>query len=289
MKEKPLFDDFVINNEKEENINKILGFNGLTITEWAKLSRSVIRYDPPIVSAEPMRKEHGSTFPILMIYDFVKCYTKIGDLVVDPFTGVGSTMIACMQLNRNFKGTELNKKYCDYANEQVANNKNNSLTLITYNDDCRNIEKYVEKNSTQLIITSPPYANYIDIKLKERTANSLKLSYINKYSKNDKDFINLSYKDFLIETESLMSKLYNITKSGGYNIWIVKDWRDIKNNNFYVDFHSDVANCGKKAGWKYIDLRIWDQNEHRKLLSVGFPSVFYSNINNSFIIIFRKI
>ena len=42
-----------------------------------------------------------------------------GDLVLDPFIGVGTTAIACINTNRNYIGFELDKHYCDIANERI--------------------------------------------------------------------------------------------------------------------------------------------------------------------------
>ena len=85
-----------------------------------------------------------------------------------------------------------------------------------------------------------------------------------------------------------MHDLFIVTKNDGYNIWIVKDCRDTKNNIPYVSFHSDIAKIGEKNGFKFHDLIIWDQNEQRRLMVLGYPSVFYSNQNCSFIVILRK-
>ncbi len=86
-----------------------------------------------------------------------------------------------------------------------------------------------------------------------------------------------------------MQELFRITKKGGYNAWVVKDFRDTKNKIPYVDLHSKIAMAGEKAGFKYHDLIIWDQNQHRKLVLLGYPSVFYVNQNHSYIVILRKV
>ena len=85
-----------------------------------------------------------------------------------------------------------------------------------------------------------------------------------------------------------MKKLYYKTKPNGYNIWLVKDYRDTKNKIPYIDLHGNIAQSGIEAGFKYHDLIIWDQNERRKLVLLGYPSVFYVNQNHSFIVVLRK-
>jgi len=49
-----------------------------------------------------------------------------------------------------------------------------------------------------------------------------------------------------------------------------------------------LANLGEEVGFKLHDLIIWDQNEQRSLVLLGYPSIFYINQNCSFIVIMRK-
>lgn len=58
--------------------------------------------------------------PIKVMREIIEMFSKEGELILDPFCGVGSTCIACNQLNRRFIGTELNKKYFDIANKRLS-------------------------------------------------------------------------------------------------------------------------------------------------------------------------
>jgi DNA modification methylase len=50
---------------------------------------------------------------------FIKALTDEGDLVVDPFSGIGTTGLACKELGRNYIGFELNKNYADFSNQRI--------------------------------------------------------------------------------------------------------------------------------------------------------------------------
>ena len=113
-------------------------------------------------------------------------------------------------------------------------------------------------------------------------------STVNPYGDKKEDFGNLGYSEFLEETKELMKKLFSVTKTGGYNIWVIKDYRDTRNKIPYISFHSDLAKIGEEIGFKFHDLIIWDQTGQRKLVLLGYPSIFYTNQNCSFLVVFRK-
>lgn len=69
---------------------------------------SVWEFDRPTKS-----KLHPTMKPIALLGEALKNYTKKSDLVCDLFSGSGSTLIACEQLERNFIGMEIDPKYID--------------------------------------------------------------------------------------------------------------------------------------------------------------------------------
>ena len=56
----------------------------------------------------------------------IRFYTGIGDVVLDPFIGSGTTGIVCKMLGRNFIGIDCNEDYCELARERInkVGNKN---------------------------------------------------------------------------------------------------------------------------------------------------------------------
>jgi DNA modification methylase len=49
----------------------------------------------------------------------VKASSKEGDLVLDPFAGVGTTFVVCKELKRNFIGFEINPHYVEICNKRL--------------------------------------------------------------------------------------------------------------------------------------------------------------------------
>jgi hypothetical protein len=113
-------------------------------------------------------------------------------------------------------------------------------------------------------------------------------SVVKPYGSNPKDFGNLNYEDFIAQIKRLMADLLTVTTPGGYNIWVVKDCRNTENGVPLVDVHSDIARLGREVGFLYHDLIIWDQNDQRSLVLLGYPSVFYVNVNHTFLVVLRK-
>jgi DNA modification methylase len=270
------------------------GFNELTPSDWAKLSKSV--WNDVSSPREWYHLEHGATFSVALAERAIKMYTKKGDLVLDPFLGVGSTLVAAKRLNRNGIGFELYKKFVDVATK-VLDQKDlftKSEQKIIH-DDARNLLNYVKPNTVQLMVTSPPYANFIHKAVEDRKLTHKKSllvlnnkSSVKPYGDDERDFGNYNYNRFLEEVKEVMRKLFVVTKSGGYNIWVVKDCRDTQHNKPYIPFHTDVGKIGEEVGFKWHDLIVWDQNAQRTLVLLGFPSVFYVNINHTFLVVLRK-
>ena len=63
---------------------------------------------------------HPTQKPVALFEYLIKTYTNQGELVLDNCMGSGTTAIACMNTNRNFIGFEMDKGYCDIANERIA-------------------------------------------------------------------------------------------------------------------------------------------------------------------------
>jgi DNA modification methylase len=286
----------ILQQQGEKQMSEKVGFNGLTPKEWTRLSKSVWTAREVSSAREWYHLKHGATFSVALAERAIKMYTKKNDLVLDPFLGVGTTLIAARNLGRRGIGIELYETFVKLAKEILSQQK-----LIEGPEqkvilgDCREMLRWVEPNSVQLMFTSPPYANFILRSLNDRKKThktswiaSLNKSVVKQYGEDPRDFGNLGYEEFLQAVKDVMTKLMIVTKPGGYNIWVVKDCRDPQNGKPFIDFHSDIAHLGKDAGFLYHDLIIWDQNEQRSLVLLGYPSVFYVNINHTFLVVLRK-
>ena len=67
---------------------------------------------------------HDTEKPVELMKTLVENSTQKGDIVLDPFVGVGATALACIESERNYIGIELDKNYYNIANERVIQCKN---------------------------------------------------------------------------------------------------------------------------------------------------------------------
>lgn len=279
---------------KEKRILK--SFNGLSPREWTQLSRNV--WDDVSSPRNKRHLEHGAVYPIKLAERLIQMYSGEGDLVFDPFNGIGSTIVAAKRLRRNGLGIELNPRFVQLTEEWILEESNlleaNSAQIKVINDDCRNMLDHLEPDSVQVTVTSPPYANFIQRSVKDRaTTHKTSIianennSKVKAYSDHKDDFGNLDYDIFLGECQSLFESLLIATKPNGYAVWVVKDYR-LPPHRPYISMHSDLARMAENAGWLWHDLIVWNQNEQRRLVLLGYPSRFYTNQNCSFLVVLRK-
>jgi adenine-specific DNA-methyltransferase len=93
--------------------------------DWEKEIWSI-----PNVKANHKEKTiHPCQYPIELVERCILALTKKGDFVLDPFAGVGSTMIAAVKNNRNAIGIEKYKKYINVGEKRIASLKNGNLKI----------------------------------------------------------------------------------------------------------------------------------------------------------------
>lgn len=67
---------------------------------------------------------HPAPFPLELANRLVKMFSFVGDTVLDPFCGSGTTMLAAMNNGRNSIGVETEAFYCDYSISRIENTRN---------------------------------------------------------------------------------------------------------------------------------------------------------------------
>lgn len=92
--------------------------------EGKKYKSNILKYKKDYDGYHPTQK------PVLLLEDLIKTFSNENDLVVDLTMGSGSTMVACVNTNRNGIGIEMDEKYFEIAEQRVKEAQNKPSDLF---------------------------------------------------------------------------------------------------------------------------------------------------------------
>ena len=186
-------------------------------------------------------------FPAVLAERLVDCFTTHDDKVIlDPFLGSGSTIVAAEQAGKIGIGFEISDDYIKLAKQRLKQGDlfAKGIEHRIIKADARLIEKHVEPNSVSLCVTSPPYWNILHQK---RSADG---KAQRNYGDTADDLGKISdYEEFLTELNKIFTGVLKVLKPGKYCVVNVMDLR--KKERFFP-LHSDLA---RKMEGKWVDLR----------------------------------
>ena len=281
-------------NDKDQVIKTVSPrntLNELTSTEWLPETISVwnqrgLGANHPEAQIE---RQHPAPFSFTDVSRLVRFFTKKGDVVLDPFVGVGSTLKACAVEGRNGIGFELNQRYGELAKERLMVEVSDLFSTLVKQDvrvgDARELVKELPDNTIDLVITSPPYWNILhkeDHKAKqERKEHNLDT----RYGDDVRDLGNTpDYEIFLEELTSILGECGRALKPKKYMAVIVSDFR-VKSR--FVMFHSDLARAMEKFKMELRGLTVLYQR-HKRIFPYGYPYAFVPNIHHQYILILQN-
>ena len=256
--------------------------NELDGKTWLRYSVSV--WGDIRKTKEETELKHPAMFPGVLAHRLIACFTPPdASLILDPFAGVGSTLLAAKELGKDAIGLEISPEFAQIAERRV----NQMLPFAGQTEiqihtaDSRELYRYVSPSSIDMVVTSPPYW---DILLQKRTADN----------KEQRDYGDpladlgkiQNYEKFLLELRKIFEQVYDAMKPKSYCCVIVMDIR--KKNRFYP-YHIDISQFMQEIGFIFDDLIIWNRGqEYNNLRPLGYPSVFRVNKIHEFILIFQK-
>jgi DNA modification methylase len=266
--------------------------NDLTGTEWIKLTKSIWFSTPP--PRDKLKEQHPATFAESDIEQLILFFTKKYQKVFDPFVGVGSTLIAAFNTERNGIGVELIKKWVDIAKKRLdsvrAQRRLDQLETPAKQEiihgDVREVLRQLKEEEFDFIVTSPPYWKILTKKADHKTKRErLSKGLPTKYSEDSLDLGNIQrYEDFLEELKKVWSECYTILKKGKYMCIVVTDFR---HQGHYILYHADIAKIMQDVGFKLKGMIILVQN-NKTLYPYGYPFEFVPNVHHENVMVFRK-
>lgn len=287
--------------------------NELPGDEWLYFTKSVWTTAYPSELGHERRRAHGANKPPRLMARLIEFFTRSGELVLDPFAGVGGTLLgaAIARGPRRALGIELDPRWAEVFRETVAelgierDGQGPELADLGSADpggsrtfdpsglelrlgDARLLLSEIPDESVDFVATDPPYNIQLPMtmaggRLAEEHANR-RTDYA-MVSDLGGDLANLpDYPAYLEAMGGVLGELRRVLRPGRYLALIV---RDAYQGGRYVFTAADLAAQAERVGLTPKGDIIWYQAGTR-LRPYGYPRSFVPNITHQHILVLRR-
>jgi DNA modification methylase len=287
--------------------------NELPGEEWLYFTKSVLTTAYPSELGHARRKAHGANKPPRLMARLIEFFSKTGELVLDPFAGVGGTLLgaAIARGPRRALGIELDPRwaavYADVVRDLAAERDGLGPAIADLGasdpggprgfdpsglelrlGDALAILPTLPAAAVDFVATDPPYNIQLPLtmaggKLAETHANR-RTDYA-MVSDAEADLANApDYPAFLERMTIVFGELVRVLRPGRYAVVIV---RDAYQDGRYQFVGADLAARAASVGLVPKGDLIWHQAGTR-LRPYGYPRVFVPNIAHQHILVLRR-
>ncbi len=285
--------------------------NDMSGDRFLYFTKSVLSTSYPSVYSHELRKKHGANKPPQLMALLIEFFTKSGMSVLDPFAGVGGTLIGASIATpgaRRCVGIEINQQWTDIYTHVLKENPG-LLPQTMIQGDCIEAmdhllarEKILDINGREVIaeeketvfdfiVMDPPYNIHLEQTMSgnggklyaEKYAN--RRSDYNMRSDNECDLANLAtYDGYLDAMSEVFQRCYRLLRPGRYMAIIV---RNAYQHAEYMFTHVDLARRAGSVGFIPKGEIIWYQ-AGTKLRPYGYPYSYVPNIAHQNIVILQR-
>lgn len=196
-------------------------------------------------------------------------YSQEGDLVLDQFSGGGTTLVEAKLLARNIIGVDINPNALEICKSQTDFVYENAGQVNIKQGDARNLD-FIPDGSIDFICTHPPYANIIS------------------YSEEiDGDLSHCKVPAFLEEMKKVAAESYRVLKKDKFCAILMGDTRQ---KGMMIPMSFDVMHLFEQAGFKLKELIIKEQHNCKATGYWKTNSVKYNFllIAHEYLFVFKK-
>ena len=287
--------------------------NELSGEAWLYFTKSVLTTAYPSELGHAARKAHGANKPPRLMARLIEFFTKSGELVLDPFAGVGGTLLGAAIAHgpRRAIGIELDPRWVSVYDAVVAglsaehDGRGPVIADLGPSDpggprafdpsgcelrvgDSLQVLPTIETASVDFVATDPPYNVQLPLtmaggRLAETHANR-RTDYA-MVTDSPADLANApDYPTFLERMGIVFGEIARVLRPGRYAVVIV---RDAYQGGRYLFTASDLAARADAAGLTPKGDLIWYQAGTR-LRPYGYPRAFVPNIAHQHILVLRR-
>jgi DNA modification methylase len=287
--------------------------NELSGEEWLYFTKSVWTTAYPSELGHARRKAHGANKPPRLMARLIEFFTRTGELVLDPFAGVGGTLLgaAIARGPRRAIGIELDPRWVAICRETIAalaaerdgagprladlgpadpggERGFDPSGLELRQGDARERLHEVADASVDFVATDPPYNVQLPMTMAGGRLAELHANRRTDYamvSDLPGDLANLpGYDAFLDAMGDVLHHVHRVLRPGRYAVLIV---RDAYQGGRYLFTAADLAARASGAGLVPKGDIAWYQAGTR-LRPYGYPRTFVPNIAHQHIVVLRR-
>ena len=293
--------------------------NELSGESWLYFTKSLWSTAYPSELGHGLRRAHGANKPPRLMARLIEFFTKGGDLVLDPFAGVGGTLLGAgiARSSRRAIGIELSERwaevYASVVRQAMAERESGGAILTDLGPqdpggprrfdptgldfrvgDALQVLPTIADASIDFIATDPPYNVQLPLTM---SGGPLAAAHANRrtdyamVTDDPADLANLpDYASFLDRMTLVLGaaraekRVHRVLREGRYAVLIV---RDAYQGGRYVFTGSDLASRAAAVGFVPKGDIVWYQAGTR-LRPYGYPNGFVPNIVHQHILVLRR-
>jgi DNA modification methylase len=251
--------------------------NDLTGAEWKFSTKSVINKPYPINMQHKLRSQHGGQKPPQLCADLIATFTKKGQRVLDPFGGVGGTLLGASLIGRQATGIEIESRWIDIYKEVTHLEKLEEQEFIL--GDSKEVLKNLEEEAFDFLLTYVPYWNIDKLsQTRSKTAKASKLAVFNKEEEQSKA-------EWLNEMVEVIGGAHRCLKQNAYAAVFIGDM--YRGSQYHI-LHAELAAALEATNLFILKANIVWYDVSKMLHVYGYPAAFVPSMIHQNILILRK-
>lgn len=269
--------------------------NDLTGSQWLFWTNTVWETNYPVDATHPLRKAHGAMKPPGAMQEIIRFFTKKGEMVLDPFAGVGGTLLGAEICGRRALGIEIDPRWVTVYRkiqeefgvldgELVRREGQQGPARIRSEmrqGDCLEVMRSLPEGDLDALICDPPYGTHHAVKgFADETNFAMKGSEEGDFG-TARDF-----DEFYSRMEAFGREAWRLLKDGRYLVVLCGDrYR----HSEYLPLGVRVADVLRRAGFRLKGIKIWtNKSTLRPLRPYAVKTAFVPNITHQNVLILRK-